>query len=227
MLTKLSYWLIRIAAWKLLFDSLWKDFELRFDSILDRLSQHRDLIDKEAVSFDIVQASRNRRKIDEELEKTEQERSNSHLQAVLSWLCVDDRQQEDDLWHLNQKRYPDTCQWLLETSKYQTWLSEHSQSPVVWLQGIPGSGMSYSFYSTLLSLKTMNARIMSLWRSQSPTSTFRGHLNKPQGKASFARILFKLCATFFPQWYYIISVTITKVVIEITAATYYVQSSLS
>lgn len=109
---------------------------------MSSLYRHRDLIDKEATSFDIVEASNTRRKIDEEVEKSEQERSSSHLQAVLSWLAVDDRLQEDDLWRLNHRRFPDTCQWLFNAPQYQTWLMSKGKYPILWLWGIPGSGKS-------------------------------------------------------------------------------------
>ena len=134
-----------------MFDSLWNSFELRFDAILSSLSRHRDLIDHEAASFDIVQASENRRKINQELEKSEEERSDSHLLATLSWLGVEDRLQEDNLSRLNDRRFPDTCQWLLKTPQYQSWLVDNKKHSILWLWGIPGSGKFLLIFQKFIS----------------------------------------------------------------------------
>ena len=122
------------------FDAFWKSFELRFDSILTSLRHHQELIDKEAVSFDIIQASEARKKAEEELERIEQERFSSRLQAVLEFLAVDDRKQEDDLDFLSQRRHPDTCKWFLQCSQFQAWLKDPQKVSVLWIWGIPGSG---------------------------------------------------------------------------------------
>ncbi|KAL9612221.1 MAG: hypothetical protein Q9167_003170 [Letrouitia subvulpina] len=44
------------TAWKILFDSLWRTFDSRFRVILESMAKHRDLIDQEASTTDIVQA---------------------------------------------------------------------------------------------------------------------------------------------------------------------------
>jgi len=128
------------SGWKLLIDSLWKSFELRFESILGRLRQHRDLIDREAISFDIVESSISRKRIEEDIEKRERERETTQLQATLGWLCVEDHLQEDDLARLSQRRYPDTCDWVMNVAQFKAWVVEQAKQPILWLWGIPGSG---------------------------------------------------------------------------------------
>lgn len=78
--------------------------------------------------------------VNKELEKSEEERSSSHLLATLSWLGVEDRLQEDNLSRLNDRRFPETCQWLFKTPQYQSWLTDYKKLSVLWLWGIPGSG---------------------------------------------------------------------------------------
>ncbi|OQV09949.1 WD domain-containing protein [Cladophialophora immunda] len=132
----------KVAAWILLFETGWKSFELRFESILKDLAYHRDLVDREACSFDLVEAERSRQKIDEEISKAEDDRESSHLQAVLSWLCVDELSQNDILWRLKEKRSDGTCDWIFKNSQYQHWVKNDSKTPWLWLTGIPGSGES-------------------------------------------------------------------------------------
>ena len=43
-------------AWHIFFDSMWKDFGARFASILQSLAKHRDLVDKEATSIELLEA---------------------------------------------------------------------------------------------------------------------------------------------------------------------------
>lgn len=124
----------------MLFDTGWKTFEIRFDSILSSLSQHRDLVDREAASFDMVDAVKARAKIDKEITKAEGERETSHLNTVLAWLRVDQCLQEDHRFRLSEKRSDKTCDWVFSHTLYQSWHRD-SQRPLLWLTGIPGSGM--------------------------------------------------------------------------------------
>ena len=109
---------------------------------MTNLAYHRDLVDREACSFDIVEATPSRKKTEEEISKAEAERESSHLQAVLTWLCVDDLPQEDNLWRLKDKRSGGTCDWIFNTPQYQNWVKTVPKGPWLWLTGIPGSGKS-------------------------------------------------------------------------------------
>lgn len=131
-----------IPAWILLFETGWKSFELRFDGILGNLTYHRDLVDREASSFNIVEATLLRKKIEEDISKAEKERESSHLQAVFAWLCIDDLPQVDNLWRLKDKRSDGTCDWIFNASQYQNWVKNVLKGPWLWLTGIPGSGKS-------------------------------------------------------------------------------------
>lgn len=91
------------------------------------------------MSFDIHEANNTRRKLDEEISQAEAEREQSHRQAALSWLAVDDCEQENLLHELTQKRYGGTCDWLFEHVQFKKW-SLASKKTNLWLNGIPGSG---------------------------------------------------------------------------------------
>ena len=75
-LTELNYW-YPCPAWHILFASLWKSFEGRFSGILSNLSRHKDMLIKEAVAIDIVEARKWRARASEELEKQEKARNQS------------------------------------------------------------------------------------------------------------------------------------------------------
>ena len=125
-----------------MFDSFWKSFELRFNGILSSLARHKDLVDREVVAFDIVEASMNRKKVEEELTKAERDRFAFQLQAVLSWLAVEDHLQEDDLSRLHERQYPSTCAWIIQTVQVREWMANPCKRPILWLWGKPGSGES-------------------------------------------------------------------------------------
>lgn len=103
------------------------------------MKEHRDLIDKEASSFNIQEASNARRKWDEEIAMAEEERERSRRQAVFDWLAINDCQQDNFLLKLTEKRHENTCDWLLEMVKYKQWATAGG-GRMLWLHGIPGSG---------------------------------------------------------------------------------------
>ena len=130
-------------AWKLVFDSLWKSFERRFDGILQSLSRHRDLVDREAISFDIIQAKSWRRQMQGDLQEREKERTAAQFRDAVTWLAVydEDRGREEELdRRLHKLRTPGTCEWVLRHPKIIRWASDTVEQPVLWLYGKPGSG---------------------------------------------------------------------------------------
>lgn len=42
-----------------------------------------------------------------------------------------------------KERHPGTCEWLFENDTFQSWASEDSKSPVLWLNGKHGAGKSF------------------------------------------------------------------------------------
>ena len=130
------------AGWKRLFDASWKNFGARFNGILQNLVRNRDLVDREAASFEILEAKQNRRKLMEDIEKREKETRDWHLREVFAWLDLDgrDREQDDLLDRYVNNREEGTCEWVLEHPIVQTWLDEEDPHLFLWLKGKPGSG---------------------------------------------------------------------------------------
>lgn len=127
-------------AWHVLFDSLWKDFGVRFLGILEKLERHRDIVDKEASAIAIIEAKKWRVQQQDNIDRLESERRDRQLQDCISWLAIDDRSQEDALDKLTQRRQAGTCEWVLNSSNLRTWIENQNEEPVLWLKGIPGAG---------------------------------------------------------------------------------------
>jgi hypothetical protein len=130
------------TAWHILFDSLWKSFETRFDGILVRLSKHKELLFKEAVTIDIVEARQWRTRALEDLENREKKRDAIHLHDTLAWLNVHQQDEGDEFDRLLRKRQPGTCEWIFKRSEFESWAKEAHADRVLWVKGIPGAGTS-------------------------------------------------------------------------------------
>jgi adenylosuccinate lyase len=127
-------------AWHLLFDSLWKSFDFRFNGILRRLSHHKELLHKEAVTLDIVAAQQWRLEAEEHVIRQEKKSQDFFLHDSISWLKVADEQHDDELERLADKRQEGTCEWVFRNSLFQNWKDDPHGDPVLWVKGIPGAG---------------------------------------------------------------------------------------
>ncbi len=107
------------------------------------------MIDREAVSFDIVESNNWRAKAQEDLDLREKERISAQLQETLTWLSVEDRLQDDDFDSLCQRRVPGTCDWILKNRKFRLWANDNTKSALLWIWGIPGSGTYSSWWPEL------------------------------------------------------------------------------
>ena len=151
-------------AWKIVFDSLWKTFNLRFHGILDNLRKHRDLIDAEANAIHIAEAKVLRStQLDHlrtwradrayEIEKVERDRLASQIREAVAWLGANEGQ-EDTYAKFSKACHASNSHWFLKDSIMLSWLSEGGRDDsVVWLNGKPGAGQSAS-PSSLSHIKT-------------------------------------------------------------------------
>lgn len=122
------------------FECTWKSFEQRFQGILSNLRRHANLIDKEAASIHFLEAKGVAQRMELELNEKERQRQAIELREVLRWISADP-DQEQRLERLCHDRQLDTCEWLFRNENIVSWLHEGQSKPIVWLNGIPGSGM--------------------------------------------------------------------------------------
>ena len=140
-----------------MFESLWKTFNLPFQGILENLRKHRDLIDQEAATIDIVESKAWRDKHLEQirewrverahdLEVKEKELRSRQIRETTSWLGASE---EQDDYHARLLRAYENgdAHWILKEPLVISWLENSRHCPVVWLNGKPGAGTSHCAYS--------------------------------------------------------------------------------
>jgi hypothetical protein len=127
-------------AWHIFFESLWKNFDARFDSILQSLKMSRDLVDQEALAIDIVEARASRHRVEADVQEREKRARITQLQGAIAWLAVEGLQ-EDDLDQLLQNLCASTADWITSNQKVKSWIFDDEGEPILWLKGIPGGGM--------------------------------------------------------------------------------------
>ena len=133
-----------------MFESLWKTFDLRFQTILESMKKHRDLVDREANTMSITEAKawRNQQLADikhwqairnEEIERQERERSVSNVRESVAWLGAT-TEQEDLYVKLVGKTEGQRESWIFQHPIITKWLDPLSDIKSVWLHGKPGGG---------------------------------------------------------------------------------------
>ena len=151
-------------AWKIVFDSLWTTFHLRFQGILESLRKHRDLIDAEANAIGLAEAKawrgtqldyirqwRASRAYD--IETMERERLASQTRAAIAWFGANEGQ-EDIYAKISRACDSLDNHWILKEPTVVSWLGQGTRDhSIIWLNGKPGAGESRrSFYDLLVKL---------------------------------------------------------------------------
>lgn len=96
--------------WQVVFDALWKDFESRFNSIIERLGRHKQLLMNAAITIDVTEARSWRMQQQKDLKEREKIRKGIQLRDSIGWLHVEDELQEDEVDKLSQRKQPgSTC----------------------------------------------------------------------------------------------------------------------
>lgn len=122
----------------------WGLFERRFKSILQRLTSHCELVDREAAAVHFLDMKRMREEREREEETYEKHRNHQLSCEVLAWLAADEDSQEDYLHRLSDERRPETCDWILAQGSILSWMNDHLDAvPTVWMTGIPGAGKTF------------------------------------------------------------------------------------
>jgi len=151
---------------------MWKNFETRFRSILQSLSQHRHLIaeqaavihyeqsqqtseamlshirqyeqDSQAMLRNIRQYEQDRMKNIEDRERQEKSEAHRKYLEVLQWFSAADTTTSDQEHFTRQRgEYPGTGDWILKNEKIRNWQADDTPtSSILWLNGKPGAGNS-------------------------------------------------------------------------------------
>ncbi|KAF1952459.1 hypothetical protein CC80DRAFT_479208 [Byssothecium circinans] len=143
-----AYKFFKRHSWKCFFKSTWGGFDTRFNCILDSLSRHSDLVDREANAFLITETMRWREDALQAAAHREKERLTTQLTSTLAWLGLDSmphcgrNQQQNEFDKLIHDCCPGTTDWILNHPKMRTWMRNGQDQSTLWLKGKPGSGKS-------------------------------------------------------------------------------------
>ncbi|KAK1750445.1 hypothetical protein QBC47DRAFT_394073 [Echria macrotheca] len=148
---KAAYRFITRRSWKTFFMTTWGRFEREFGATIEDLKRHGELIDKEVNAHNIVESRAMREALQswrteslERLAQEQREQTARQMQGVITWLRIDDSEQNvllDSLTKIGQA-HPGTVEWVLKKPQMASWLRTTTETPFLWLQGGPGTGKS-------------------------------------------------------------------------------------
>ena len=138
-----AYKLFRRKAWHFWFASDWRLFEHRFKLILQKLTLHCDLLDKEAGAAHLSEMKQDRDKRQLEEDAFERQRQHQMAQDIFRWLSAAEDQQEEHLHRISDSRQPETCDWILKDPRMRPWIEDDRGDAILWMNGIPGAGKSF------------------------------------------------------------------------------------
>lgn len=153
------YKFFRRKSWHLWFAFDWGLFERRFKSILEKLSAHCDVLDKEAAAIHFSEMKKMRDSRQREDEEFEEKRHARMFRKVLDWLSAAEDSQEEYLHTLAEKRQLETCDWILKDDQMFSWIEDEMGDSILWMTGIPGAGKSILSSLIIENLRIHNDRI--------------------------------------------------------------------
>lgn len=137
---------------------MWRDFNTRFEQILENLTRHKNLVAEQAHLLSMELSQRNSGKIhelfrqymidrDQRLRDADHmedlERNKNHL-AIIAWLStVDGGSIKDHETACNTRSQSSVSgEWILKHEKVQDWReNDPPTSSILWLNGKPGAGI--------------------------------------------------------------------------------------
>jgi hypothetical protein len=128
------------------FRSLWKDFNSRFQHILDDLKRQKVIVRDHANQIHIQSYQSDRVKILEEFEHTRAQRSAEKKAFVIQWIGAPRTiLDHESLCMVRQEQYDATRRWtgrwILENEEVKAWLSPLlPKSSIIWVNAVPGAG---------------------------------------------------------------------------------------
>lgn len=135
----------------MLFLTSWGRFQRRFDNILDEMKRHEELVDLQASAHSISDVRQMREDIKywreenlTQVQKWHEKQASKQYDSIVTWLKSEESDQLAILDTISSEgaKFAGTCSWVLKDSRMRSWLHQKPDSPVLWLQGTPGSGKS-------------------------------------------------------------------------------------
>jgi hypothetical protein len=130
-------------VWKQLFHATWKSFRTQFSGILENLRRHRRLVEGQANLAQFEEFQRARVTAEAEFRNLQDAEQRHRRITVRDWLSAANTDIDQEKGANVRSDYPNTGRWLLANHHMQAWLNpEFCSTPLLWLNGIPGAGMT-------------------------------------------------------------------------------------
>jgi hypothetical protein len=141
--------LLIIVVWKKLYHATWKTFKTRFSGLIENMSQHRSLIERQAELSEIEEARKAREKSDANFKTIIESQAHLRRQAVYNWFRAPSVESDQHHFSGIREEYPHTGRWLLALENFKNWFDPQFPSipPLLWLNGKPGTGKFFCHLS--------------------------------------------------------------------------------
>lgn len=141
-----------------LFEASWRESKPKRDlRIRDNLAQLKRLSQSPAISFtQLEEILQIRKTAIQTSDRNTESQDLYRLKVVKQWLCPFDSEAELDCHRKVRSMCKDPGRWLLNDERFQKWYSPNlNYMPLLWLNGVPGAGMSPGLSFPLQSLPTV------------------------------------------------------------------------
>lgn len=137
-----------------MFQATWKTFRSRFGPLIANLRRHKHLVESQASLAQFEEIQKLRLQAESEFRSIREAEDRRRRSEVLEWLSPANVEEDQERRSLPRGRYPNVCSWILKEKSVHTWInpSKNHGKPLLWINGIPGSGTSSSLpcYMTIL-----------------------------------------------------------------------------
>lgn len=131
-----------------MFDALWKQFDTKFGRLLINMRQHKILLARQADLAEFEQARETRVLTKEKFSALEQEALLQRRAFLTTWLSAADVRSDQERGQEARRSNPESGRWILSKGPFRAWFDlKQLSDPVLWIHGMPGSGMIFPFAS--------------------------------------------------------------------------------
>lgn len=145
----LTMLLLTRLVWKKLYHATWKTFKTRLSGLIESMSQHRSLIERQAQLSEIEEARKAREINEANFQVTFEAQDHFRRQAVNNWFRAPSVESDQHHFFGMRAQYPQTGRWLLELENFKQWFDPQFPTipPLLWLNGKPGAGKFLGYLS--------------------------------------------------------------------------------
>ena len=144
---------IRATAWKKLFHSSWKTFRTQFQYILNSLSRHKSLIENQASLVEYEQSKLARLEEENSFKEMAEAEKKRRSLAVTDKIRPPNSRIDQEKAKEARQEYPQSGKWILRHAFLRDWMDLNCpNAPLLWVNGIPGAGISLSLPQSVPSM---------------------------------------------------------------------------